>query len=141
MLDVLRQARQRQTLGGTLAVGRKGEDLAHRYLEKQGYRIIARNYRRSGLAGGADVELDLVARHEGQLIFIEVKSRRSADHGAPDRAIDRDKRRNIVRAARAYAKSAREEWDAVRFDTVSVVLSDPPLIFHVCDAFFPGRVR
>ena len=104
--------------------GRIGEDLAHRYLRRRGCTVVARNYRPP--YGGA--ELDLVAWHGGALVFIEVKTRATADFGEPSRAVDRDKQSHVERAARDYARRAGVEWEKTRFDIVSVFLQDPPQI-------------
>jgi len=113
--------------------GRRGEDLAHRYLRGQGFTIVARNWRtRSGSA-----EVDLVAWDGDALVFVEVKSRDSDEHGAPDRAIDRQKRLHLTRAARDYARRGAIEWERVRFDVVNVIDGDPPRITHLRDAFRP----
>ncbi len=133
--DCARQYRERQTLSPQAALGRRGEDLAHRYLRSLGYVVVARNYR----PAGGEVEADIVARQGETVIFVEVKSRASGDFGSPDRAIGADKQKNIVRAARAYATRAGVEWSQVRFDTISVVFTDPPSIVHQKDAFFEGR--
>ncbi len=113
------------------AAGRHGEDLAHRRLERQGFIVIARNYR----PPGGDCEIDLVAWEGGTLVFVEVKSRRSDEYAAPDRNIGEDKRRALIRAARGYARRAEVPWERVRFDVVSVVLAAPPVFTHVRDAF------
>ncbi len=117
------------------ALGRRGEDLAHRYLRSKGLTILARNYRPSA----GDTEVDIVARDGEVVVFVEVKSRTSADFGAPERAIDHEKQKHIVRAARAYATRADIEWNQVRFDTISIVFTKPPSICHQEDAFFDGR--
>lgn len=117
------------------ALGRRGEDLAHRYLRSAGFVIVARNYR----PNAGDVEVDIVARDNGTLVFIEVKSRISAEFGSPERAIDSEKQKRIVRAARSYATRAGIDWNQVRFDTVSIVFTKPPSIVHQQDAFFNGR--
>lgn len=115
--------------------GRLGEDLAHRYLQRQGYTIVARRYRpRSG--GG---EIDLVAWHGETLVFVEVKTRATAEFGTPDRAVDTDKEHYLRRAGRDYARRAAVDWDRVRFDIVSVVLTKPPLIEWFPDAFAPSE--
>jgi putative endonuclease len=132
--DVFRQMRERRLLSPELALGRKGEDLAHRYLRSSGYQVVARNYR-----PGSDSEIDIVARHDGKLIFVEVKSRSSAEYGSPDRAIDREKQRHIARAARSFVTRSGDSWSSVRFDTVSIVFSQPPIISHYTDVFFDGR--
>jgi putative endonuclease len=116
------------------ALGRRGEDLAHRYLQTKGLTVVARNYK-----PGADSEIDIVARQGDLVVFVEVKSRTSAEFGSPDRAIDQEKQKHIVRAARAYVNRAAIEWNQVRFDTISVVFTNPPSIFHQQDAFFSGR--
>lgn len=116
------------------ALGRRGEDLAHRYLQRAGLKVVARNYR-----PGVDSEIDIVAREGEILVFVEVKSRASAEFGNPDRAIDQEKRRHILRAAQSYMTRAGIERSRVRFDVISIVFSDPPLIAHLRDAFFEGR--
>jgi putative endonuclease len=122
-------------LNADAALGRKGEDLAHRYLQSAGFKILARNYR----PAGGEAEVDIIARDRGITVFVEVKSRRSDQFGSPDRAIGADKEKRIVRAARRYAARARIEWSNVRFDTVSIVFTNPPSIVHQQDAFFNGR--
>lgn len=116
------------------ALGRRGEDLAHRYLRGAGFLVVARNYR-----PGGDAEIDIVARQGDTVVFVEVKSRRSAEFGAPERAVDVKKQQNIERAARSYVTRAGIDWSRVRFDVISVVFSDPPSIVHQEDAFFHGR--
>ncbi|HLI85739.1 MAG TPA: YraN family protein [Bryobacteraceae bacterium] len=111
--------------------GRIGEDLAHRYLRKRGCTIVARRYR--PLAGGG--EIDIVAWHGGKLVFVEVKTRASGDFGAPERAVDEWKQSVLARAGREYARRAGVEWRNVRFDIVSILLSRPPQIEWLPDAF------
>ncbi|MGA2269078.1 MAG: YraN family protein [Bryobacteraceae bacterium] len=111
--------------------GRLGEDLAHRYLRRRGFTIVARNYQPP--SGGG--EIDLVAWHGGALVFVEVKTRASAEFGEPDRAVDAEKQKHLRRAARDYARRAGVEWEKVRFDIVSVVLEKPVRIEWIRDAF------
>jgi putative endonuclease len=106
------------------ALGRRGEDLAHRFLKRQGYTIVARNYR---LPGG-DAEADLIAWEKDALVFVEVKSRSNAAFGPPERAIGDAKRRHMLRVAREYARKTDTPMDKVRFDVVTVVFFDPPKI-------------
>jgi len=117
------------------AAGRRGEDLAHRFLERRGFTIVARNYRPP--AGGG--EIDLIAWQGETLVFVEVKSRSGEEHGAPDRNVSAAKYTTLLRAGRDYARRADVPWDRVRFDLVSVVLSTPPAITHAPDAFSPTR--
>jgi putative endonuclease len=132
--DSARQAREARTLQADAALGRRGEDLAHRYLQKAGYAVVTRNYK-----PGADSEIDIVATKDELVVFVEVKSRSSAVYGAPERAMDANKQKNIVRGARAYATRAAIDWSRVRFDVISVVFTKPPSILHQQDAFFPSR--
>jgi putative endonuclease len=134
--DRARQFRQSHILTPEAALGKRGEDLAHRYLRKVGFTVVARNYR-----PGVDSEVDIVARRGDLLVFVEVKTRTSAESGHPDRAIDLEKQKHIARAARSYVTRAGIEWNRVRFDTIAIVLSHPPSIVHHEDAFFHGRVN
>jgi len=111
--------------------GRVGEDLAHRYLRKHGCTIMARRYRPN--SGGG--EIDLVAWQGGELVFVEVKTRATAEFGAPERAVDAEKQGYLRRAGRDYARRAGVDWKKVRFDIVSIVLSRPPEIEWIRDAF------
>ena len=120
--DWLRHVARKRRWTSTLALGRRGEDLAHRYLRAQGFTIVARNYR---LASG-DAEADLIAWEGETLVFVEVKTRESANFGPPERAIGEDKHRHLMRIAREYTRKTRTPWSRVRFDVVSVVLASPP---------------
>src|SRR5258705_7808937 len=100
MFDRLRDARRRKLWSADLASGRRGEDLAHRFLRRQGYTIVARNYR---LAAG-DGEADLIAWEGDTLVIVEVKSRQSDEYGPPERAVGDEKRVHLRRVARAYAR-------------------------------------
>jgi putative endonuclease len=137
MSDAARQYRQQRTLSSDAALGKRGEDLAHRYLQSAGFSVLSRNYR----PGGGEPEVDIVAKDGLITVFVEVKSRASAEFGTPDRAIGDDKQHRIVRAARRYAARAGIEWSQIRFDTISIVFSKPPSIVHQQDAFFEGRAH
>jgi putative endonuclease len=111
--------------------GRMGEDLAHRYLRRHGCTVVARNYRTRSGSG----EIDLVVWHGKTLVFVEVKTRSSAEFGEPERAVDLEKRGNLHRAAVDYARRADVEWLLVRFDIVSIVLGKPARIEWLQAAF------
>src|SRR6266849_5955121 len=78
--DRAREFRQKQALNAVAALGRRGEDMAHRYLRGAGYMVVARNYR-----PGPDSEIDIVARRGELVVFVEVKTRTSAAFGSPER--------------------------------------------------------
>ncbi|MCC7499587.1 MAG: YraN family protein [Bryobacterales bacterium] len=133
--DQLRHRARLRSWNPEQAAGRRGEDLAHRFLQRAGMTVVARNYRtRAGTA-----ELDLVAWDGGTLVFVEVKSRASEEFGPPDRAVDREKRAHIVRAAADYARRAGVELKQTRFDIVNVVFARRPRIEHLRDAFRVSR--
>jgi len=115
LLDGLRHAKLKNA-------GRRGEDLAHRFLRRKSYIIVARNYR---LATG-DAEADLIAWDGDTLVIVEVKSRETGEYGPPERAIGEEKRQHLIRVARAYARKIDLPWERVRFDVVTVILRDPP---------------
>ena len=133
--DRLRHRVRRKSMSPGEANGRRGEDLAHRLLRREGYTVVARNYRPP--AGGG--ELDLIAWDGSKLAMVEVKTRTSAEFGTPDAAVDEEKRNALERAARDYARRAGVEWENVRFDVVNVVLDDPPRIELRRDAFQSRR--
>jgi putative endonuclease len=111
--------------------GKIGEDLAHRYLRARGCTVVARNYRTRSGSG----EIDLVAWDGEVLAFVEVKTRATREFGAPEAAVDADKRERLERAARDYARRANVEWEKTRFDIVSIVLAGRPEIEWLRNAF------
>jgi putative endonuclease len=134
--DWLRHLRRLRMWAPSQALGRRGEDLAHRFLRAKGFIIVARNYRLSS----GDAEADLIAWDGPTLVFIEVKSRESADFGPPERAIGEEKRAHLVRIAREYTRKTETPWDRIRFDVVTVVFSKPPAIELIRDAL-PTSIR
>lgn len=109
-------------------LGQAGEDAAAAYLMKQGYTILARNYRSPW------GEIDLIARHQGSVCFIEVKSREQSYYGHPLDAVDERKRKRIIRAAKAYlAENYPSQEPNCRFDVVSI--EEDHQISVISDAF------
>lgn len=110
--------------------GGDGEELACRFLEAAGCRILARNYRSRG------GEVDIVARDGASTVFVEVKERRNAEHGAGYEAVTSAKRQRIVLAARAYAATHGLLESPLRFDVISIDRSTGNAqIRHDKDAF------
>jgi putative endonuclease len=97
-----------------VVLGKSGEDLACRELERRGYTVLARRYRIRG------AELDIVARDGPTLVFIEVKARDGHEFGDAAEAVTWLKRRRIVSAARHYMMKHRLHDCPCRFDVVSV---------------------
>jgi putative endonuclease len=130
LLDSLRDKKRQSLWTSDQATGRRGEDLAHRFLRKQGYIIVARNYRLSA----GDAEADIIAWDGETLVIVEVKTRSSDEYGPPDRAIGEDKRRALQRIAREYSRKSNTPEDRLRCDVVSVILGLSPRIELFRDA-------
>ena len=117
-----------------LRAGRWGEAQAEKHLKAKGYRILGRR-----LHMGKRDELDLVARDQSALVFVEVKTRKSELFGSPVSAVDRDKRRTLSRAAIHYLKKLHYPQVNFRFDVVEVIGSpedgETPEIRHIQNAF------
>ncbi len=135
LADALRHRHRTRHATTEQAHGRRGEDLAHRYLTRHGLTIVARNFRQRAGRG----ELDLVARDRGTLVFVEVKTRASADFGSPGRAVGTDKERDLRRAAGEYLRRSGIAPDQARFDLINIVLTRPPAIEWIKDAFRLSR--
>lgn len=116
------------------AVGDRGERAAARFLRRQGFKIVARQYtNRLG-------EIDLIARDGGQLVFVEVKTRQSESAGHPVEAVTRSKQEKLTRVALAYLKRNGLLETPARFDVVAVAWNEGekrPRIDHYRNAFAP----
>jgi len=116
-------------------LGREGEDLAERYLIKQGYRILDRNYRtRSG-------EIDLIALHQGNVVFVEVKTRTNDSYGAPELAVNPAKRRKMTRTALGYITAKKLYQVPCRFDVVAISAGGEEKVELIQNAFEMDRTH
>ena len=112
-------------------LGKKGEDIAAQYLSEKGYEILERNWR------NRHKEIDIIAKDGNELVIVEVKARRSDEHGDPDLAVTRPKQTRLICAANAYIFQNKLDINT-RFDIVSIVFKgDEPVIDHIQDAFLP----
>lgn len=106
-------------------LGERGEALAIESLERAGYRIVAANFTLPIGRNLRDVivnaEIDVVAYDGPTLCFIEVKTRASDEFALPQTNVDLRKRRQIVRAARAYRRMLGLNDEPYRYDVVAVV--------------------
>ncbi|MFT3799305.1 YraN family protein [Microbacterium sp.] len=101
--------------------GRAGEERAARYLTRQGYTLLERNWRcRTG-------EVDIVAVRAGMIVFVEVKTRRSELFGHPFEAVDRRKRDRLWRLAHAWlaAHPDAARGTRPRVDVIGITGEDP----------------
>lgn len=98
----------------TLSLGKRGEEAALGLLKKNGYRIIARNYKtKMG-------EIDIIARDRDSLCFVEVKTRSSQNFGQSSEAVVGLKQRRIAKTALCFLKENNLLSRRARFDVVSV---------------------
>lgn len=101
-------------------VGKHGEELASKFLEKKGYKIIERNFKKRY------EEIDIIAIEdsgkEKTLVFIEVKTRTSSEYGSPLEAISYWKLKSLTKAAQYYKLTHKNLPDGMRIDAVSVKL-------------------
>lgn len=96
-------------------VGKIGEELAKRFLEKQGYKIIEQNYKTKY------AEIDLVARKGKELIFVEVRTKVGENFGMPEETINKKKMRKLYLNAMAYV-SIKKWRGSFRIDAICIVL-------------------
>lgn len=108
--------------------GAAGEDLAVKYLETHGYRVLERNYTTN--VG----EVDIFVTDEKYLIAVEVKSRYSLEYGVPAEAVGHEKVRKISQVTAQYIKQFGLHGVPVRFDVVEVYLNDRT-VNHIVNAF------
>lgn len=110
--------------------GETGEALAVRRLKKVGYKIIETNYRNK--AG----EIDIIAKDKDTIVFVEVKTRRSAHFGSPKEAVSIQKQKKISMVALYYLKTSGLITAKARFDVIAINLNrDKPRIEIIKNAF------
>lgn len=107
-------------------IGAETEQAARDALVGMGAEIVAANVRI------ANAEIDIIARFGELIAFVEVKARRNARYGRPAEAVTQDKRRRIIRAARAYAAENGLTDAPMRFDVIELM---PGTICHIPSAF------
>jgi len=109
-------------------VGEKGEQWAVDLLKSKGYLIVERNHQIGHL------EIDIIARKENWLVFVEVKLRGDGEHGLPEDNVGKSKQNFLLKAADLYLNHS--DWAGkVRFDLISIIVS-PFEIVHFEDAFY-----
>ena len=97
-------------------LGRYGEGLARRHLETNGYAILDANYRTK------HGEIDLIAQRGGQLVFVEVRTRKATAFGTPEESVTPRKRQRLVAVSEAYLQAAGAEGTEWRIDVIAVVV-------------------
>lgn len=117
----------------SVTLGKWGEDEAARYLVAQQYEILERNWRYSR------AEIDIIARKQEQLVFVEVKYRQNSAFGQPEVFVNQRKQQLLAEAAAVYCEQNAYEGE-LRFDVISIT-GNPKTTYrirHLEDAFFPA---
>lgn len=111
--------------------GNYGEDLACKFLEGLGYRIIDRNY----FYGHG--EIDIIAKNGDELVFVEVKYRTNLEFGPPELSISKSKQKLIRRTAESYLFEKEIKDQPCRIDLVAILhlKDEKPTFTHIIDAF------
>lgn len=112
-------------------IGKDGEEIAAKYLLENGFEILERNYQYG------HGEIDIVAKDEGVLVFVEVKTRKNLEFGEPEYAINKKKIQQIKKMAELYLFDKEIEEIDCRFDVVAVLMENQshPQITHYKNAF------
>jgi putative endonuclease len=113
-----------------IALGKRGEDLACRELERRGYAILARRYRRR--IG----EIDIVCRDGKTIVFVEVKARDGREFGDGSEAVTWMKRRRIVALATEYLTRHHLSDHPCRFDVISIQMKAGEPMIELFQAAF-----
>jgi putative endonuclease len=114
-------------------LGRYGEQMAMSFLLGKDYRILNQNW-----AYGR-AEIDLIAFKDEKIIFVEVKTRRSAAHGEPEEFVNWKKEQQLEFASREYIARCKHQGE-IRFDIIAIIFENKNTykINHIEDAFWPG---
>lgn len=108
--------------------GKLGEEIASKYIISKGGKVIERNYRtRVG-------EVDLIVKLNGELVFVEVKSRSNINYGYPAESVNYKKKRKITNVAKYYILDNSLENLSIRFDVIEIYLKEKK-INHIVNAF------
>jgi putative endonuclease len=115
------------------ALGRRGEDLACEELERRGHTIVERRFRTD------HGELDIISRHNGFTVFVEVRAKTNANFGDAAESVTAQKQSRLLMMAIDYLTRHRLENTPCRFDVVAVAAEiEPPRVIVFEDAFRPG---
>jgi len=112
-------------------LGKKGELIARKFLETEGFEIIESNWRHE------KDEIDIIAIDHDELVIVEVKTRSTNYFGDPSEAVGKAKEEFIIRAVEAYIEIHDLNMD-IRFDIISIITNrNEEIIEHIKDAFYP----
>jgi putative endonuclease len=127
-----RRLRLRAALAPHLKLGKEGEAAAERFLKKQSFKVLYRNFR---ARSGGEIDLICRDRKEQVLVFVEVKTRTNELFGTPHEAVTWRKRARIIRAAKEWLRLLDRPEVPFRFDIVEVLREPQPQIRLIKGAF------
>lgn len=108
--------------------GKLGEEIALKYIISKGGKVIEQNYRtKMG-------EVDIIAKLNGELVFVEVKSRSNINYGYPSESVNYKKKRKITNVAKYYILENSLENLSIRFDVIEIYFNEKK-INHIVNAF------
>jgi putative endonuclease len=113
-------------------LGNRGENTAVRFLKQKGFRILFRNHKNQF------GEIDIIARDQDTIVFVEVKTRSSTAAGHPTEAVTVSKQIQLTKLAMVFLKQHKLLNHRARFDVISIIWapgSAPPIIEHYVNAF------
>lgn len=111
-------------------LGAEGEEKAADFLQKEGYWILARNFRTN------NGEIDIIARKDEEYVFVEVKTRCSKKYGQPVDSVNDTKLKHILQASRYYIYINNLQNKCLRYDVVEVYINEKNyLINHIKNIF------
>lgn len=119
--NILKSTKQENRIKGDI-----GENKAVKYLTDKGYEILETNYKNK--LG----EIDIIAKDDTRIVFVEVKARATAKYGYPREAVNEYKQRKIKMVAESYLKSKRLLNSYIRFDVIEILAGN---ITHLIAAF------
>lgn len=117
-------------------LGKWGEEIAEKFLQNKGYRILARDWKDN------HKDIDIIAEDNGTLVFVEVKTRKNDTYMQPEQAVNKQKIKNLTLAANRFVKMNQIDMN-LRFDIVSITGTNENSckINHIEDAFLPYFFR
>lgn len=112
-------------MAGHNEIGKQGEGIACEFLKRKGYVIVWRNYRTKR------AEIDIIARHKGVLVFVEVRSKQHEWFGSPEHTINTKKIARLKRNAIAYAHRERYQGPC-RVDAICLAIGQTGIPSRIC---------
>lgn len=113
-------------MGKSYRLGKQGEEIVCKYLEKQKYKILEKNFNcKIG-------EIDIIAKHKNEIVLIEVKTRTNREYGLPSEAVTKQKIKHIYKTAEYYIYTRKVQNEDIRIDVIEVyVIEEKWYINHL----------